>query len=141
MHFDPDGNHQPFEVAARLVVIAVMPVLSQVLVASMVVFVVIIAIMSAGAIVSAIAAMTIMPVATIIRASAMAVVVTCFVSSVTVARAIGLGIRLIQSLLLLFLLELVDDATCVITILALLEEADELDVIVRKCSICLRIFL
>jgi hypothetical protein len=105
------------------------------------VFVAIIVIMSVLVIASIVAAMTIVPVITIIQVSAMAIAVTCFVLSVMVTQAVGLGVQLFQSLLLLFLLELVKDATCAISVLALLKEADERDVFAWEHFMHLRLFL
>jgi hypothetical protein len=127
-----------FELAARLVVITAMPILVMSMVTA---FVAIVAIGSVVVMTSVVATMMIMAVATIVGARMMLVAAMCPAAPVAFARAVGLGTRLLRGLLLLVLLELVEDATRTISILALLEEADEWDVIIRKHLVRFRIFL
>ena len=108
-----------FTLAARLVVIAALPIL---VMSAVAVFVAIVAIESVIAIASVIATMMIVPVATIVGARTMLVVIMHPTVQVTFMRAVGLGARLLRGILLLVLLELVEDATRVISILALLKK-------------------
>jgi hypothetical protein len=112
-------------------------VLSQVLIMSMVAAVIsivgvisIVAIPSIIVVPSIVVAMMIVPIVMLVQASAMAIALAWLAAAVT--RAAGLGAQLLQHLLLFLLLELVEDATCLICILTMLKEADEWDVVVRK---------
>jgi hypothetical protein len=85
-----------FEMIARLVTIAPMPVLLRVLVVSVVaVFIEIVTIMLVMAITSVIAVMMIVPVTKIVQATMMTITAMHLVTMVVFARTIGLGAQLL----------------------------------------------
>ena len=132
-------------VAAAIIALAIVNTMLAIAVAAMVVFVrrfvagTVAAIVAVVTVVTAIAVtvVTVVTIVSIVRAGATSI----STSRLGTAFARCLGARFLGGLLGFLLLELIEYAVCSIGVLALLEEADESDVIVGQSFVRLRVLL